>query len=152
MCLYNGNNCISSIELTYEGNGMMAIDSKTREINRGKKYNKLLRSVIIIVSSLIICHENKIIKIGSRAVNPISAWLLINYFNTTYESDRPKKLETYLETHSPITDRKSLNEFYEMHKSCDLNITVELNAENIRKANELFDNLTSNNPNSIKCL
>ena len=78
LCLYNKNNCISSIELILEDNNIV-INSKTNQAFEGKKYNKLLRGVVIVISS-IIPNINKLI---SYAGNIISAWLLINYYNAS---------------------------------------------------------------------
>ena len=160
LCLYNKSigHCVSSIELKYEGNGEMSIDSKTHKSYTGKKYNKLLRSVIIIISSLIICHENKIKIISSEAINPISAWLLIGYFDTTYKSDPPELFNEYerkIDSTSPKSLKDKLFGFYNKYNNDGLLIKVELNDKNIKKANDLFNNLTSRNINRknniIKC-
>ena len=150
LCLYKNNNCISSIELKYKGNGEMHIVPETLIKNEDNKH-KLLISVIIIVSSLIICHENKINKIVLDATDSITAWLLIGYFNTTYKSAN-NKMNEYIKSINKINENILYN-LYTRNEDNNLIITVELNPENINRANTIFNNLIENNRDNelIKC-
>jgi len=150
LCLYLNDNCISNITLVYLDNNIMEINSKTREDYGGKKYNKLLRSVVVIIASLIICHKTKIKYIRSHALNPISSWLLISNFYATYESFPPNKYYTFKDNNPGLSQKELIFSAYDNNIS--LNITVELNDVNIKKAHELFDKLVSESiDNSIKC-
>ena len=86
LCLIYKTECISKIELEYNDiDKTMTIDSDTNREYEGNKYNKFLRSAVILISTLIVCaNEQKINLIRSVAINPISAWLLISNFQTTY--------------------------------------------------------------------
>lgn len=81
LCLYYKEKCISNIVLIYKDNNILEIESFTEENMRNKKYNKLLRCIIIIIASYLKCQDNKIHYVLSRAVNPQSAWLLMDSFN-----------------------------------------------------------------------
>ena len=84
LCLYYNENCISSIILIYKDEDTIGIDSNTYNNYQGNKYNTLLRAIVVILSSYIICNSKNISKISSNAINPISAWLLISNFDVTY--------------------------------------------------------------------
>jgi hypothetical protein len=81
LCLFNKDKgCISSIELLIKIAyfNSYSISSKTNSNFENKKYNKLLRCIIILLMPLLgLDHLN------SFAINPISAWLLITYYNAT---------------------------------------------------------------------
>lgn len=75
--------CISSISCKVDDDDRsMEISSKTHEKHEGKKYNLLLRSAIILLAKHVKTQTGKpITKIISRAINPISAFSMIKYFN-----------------------------------------------------------------------
>lgn len=79
--------CISSISCKIKG-GEMEISSKTHRDYEGKKYNLLLRSAMILLAYNI----RPITKIVSRAINPISAFSMVKYFNAKSED-----LDEYME-------------------------------------------------------
>ena len=81
------NKVMSYIKLTptyfEDGTLRVNIDSLTILHYGGKKYNKFLRSILIILSYLLVCGNGKKINyIYSQALSPISAWLLISNFYT----------------------------------------------------------------------
>jgi len=75
--------CISSISCKIDDEDQsIEILSKTHEKHEGKKYNLLLRSAIILLAKYVKTGDGKpITKIVSRAINPISAFSMIKYFN-----------------------------------------------------------------------
>ena len=75
--------CISSISCKVDDDDRsIEISSKTHEKHEGKKYNLLLRSAIILLAKHVKTQTGKpITKIVSRAINPISAFSMIKYFN-----------------------------------------------------------------------
>ena len=84
LCLYNISGCISSITISIEDTSI-DIDFKTFYLFKGKKYDKLLKSVIIQIAKLISPIATKVV---SHATNPISVYLLTMDFNgyITYEN------------------------------------------------------------------
>ena len=75
LCTKDTHDCISSVELVVK-NGVITINSKTVPEHASKKYNKLLRGYTVLIAKALKCSG-----IRSEAMNPISAWLLINYYN-----------------------------------------------------------------------
>ena len=86
--------CISSISCKINDEDQsIEILSKTHEKHEGKKYNLLLRSAIILLAKYTETQDGKpVTKIVSRAINPISAFSMIKYFNAQNDS-----LNTYME-------------------------------------------------------
>jgi hypothetical protein len=156
LCLYYNDgeteNCNSSIKCIKEKDGIELV-SKTNLDFINKKYNKLLRAVIIIISKFITIknHSTGIItqinKIYSDAHNPISAWLFINSFNAQPDSNKFSKF---------INERPLTFELFEEYiygKKPTLKTYIEINEINIDKAKEIFDSLLSNSDTDIglKC-
>ena len=152
LCLYYGkSHCVSSITIEINGvNGVngkeLSIDSKTNDDYQNRKYNILLRSIIIIISNYL----SKDIKyIKSIAINPSSAYILMQHFGGElfYDGDDSGNVQ-FLEfsekkgmsLYNPDTEYKKLFELYEDEYSA-LTIKVELNPENIQKAYQKFDDL-----------
>lgn len=81
LCLNHEKNCISSliIEPT-DFTGTIEIVSRTDDRFQRRKFNKLLRAVIIIIGGFIKDDDEPISLIVSKAENPISAHLMINTF------------------------------------------------------------------------
>lgn len=75
-CLYNEFGCMSSIMITIDDASIM-IDSATDSSFSGRKYNKLVRCTLIILSLLLSKH---IKRVTSHSINPISAYLSVKYF------------------------------------------------------------------------
>jgi len=140
LCLFHNNNCVSSLTMTIDGD-KISIDSKTNSIYEGRKFNKLLRAVLIIIAKSL--NEN-IHFITSEAINPISAYLMINSFNATatnYEN------ETLIIPNSEDIDyEENLKTILknEIKKNDFLFLKVELNEPNIQKAQQVFDTIIDN--------
>ena len=118
LCLNQGTHCISSIACKItKSTKSMEISSKTHEAHEGKKYNTLMRAVILLVASSIEfkipknassskskrkarssksrtrkAKSGTVNKIISRSINPISTLLLVKYFNA-----KNPELEDFLE-------------------------------------------------------
>lgn len=119
LCLYYNTTCISNIEfIINETNNPydLTINSKTLDSYQNKKYNKLLRCVAIYLSCFMTIDNEHFKTIISQGVNPITIWLMISYFNATYQNnsynnnfihyfkDKPigiTELEKYFELYDP---------------------------------------------------
>ena len=119
LCLMYEGNCISSILLEYNRN-KITISSETYKVYESKKYNKLLRSTLLIIVTLLICNESdNITHIESVAINPISAWYFLNPTNN-FKSKNVLGVPVGLEIKS----------FSDIEKSKSIIITMELNDHN----------------------
>lgn len=137
LCLFNGNNCVSSLELDIDTNlyQHISISSKTNKLYEKRKYNKLLRAVIIIIAKTI----DPVIKIiVSEAVNSISAYLMLHSFNAVYKNRETNKI---LDRDSTFDEIKA-----EMESREDESIVsrVELTDENIENAHRIFERIIEN--------
>lgn len=150
LCLYNDNHCISSITITIDGIEL-SIDSRTHTDYERRKYNILLRSIIIIISKYL---SSDITYIKSVAINPASAYILMQYLGgKLFKSDGinlgyyNRKFFNFSETngmplYQPDTDYKKLFELYKKQGLFEvLVIAVELNDENIQNAYNKFHDL-----------
>jgi hypothetical protein len=129
LCLFYGNNCVSSLTIIISKNGNeIHINSETNEQYKGRKFNKLLRSILIIIGKSL--GVNVVI---SDAINPISAWLMVNSFNAVSKNELDETVidkTTNFEKIKPIID-----------STVDRMVTsvVLLNDENIENAQNVFD-------------
>ena len=150
LCLYYKGDCISSISLTYDGEETMYIDSYTKTQMEGKKYNKLLRCIVIIICSTLFCNGKKIINITSIAANPISAWLLISNFVTEVNNIDYQRLLN--EKNTNVLSKEDIFDLYQSHRDLEIIIKIPLDKININKAYQLIDNLLKNESiSSIIC-
>jgi hypothetical protein len=125
LCLFNDNNCVSSLEIEIDRRDL-TISSRTNKSYENRKFNKLSRAVIIIISKAI---EPKIQHVLSEAITDISAYLMIHSFNAVYEDAKIKidKNSTFAEVSSALNERKSITS------------GVELTDENIQNAVAVFN-------------
>jgi hypothetical protein len=152
LSLYYKNKLISTILLLYNTYDALEIRSNTVEKYEGNKFNKLLRMIIILLSSLIICKKFNIIELYSQAVNPISAWLLINNFNTVYSANsaNSKKYKTFSNTNKHLELKEFIWKAYK--NGFNFDIYIKLDKNNIKIAKKLLKVLLSNKIESINCL
>lgn len=75
LCLNYKVGCLASIGLEQKGDSM-EIFSKTHPKIEGKKFNTLLRCVVMIIAPFL-----GVKKIVSNAIDPVSAYLLCRYFD-----------------------------------------------------------------------
>lgn len=78
LCLMYNDKCISNIEIELEKDGIY-INSKTDELYEGRKFNKLLRTILLNIIELL-GYKFYI----SYAINPISAYLLFDIYPNIY--------------------------------------------------------------------
>lgn len=144
LALCNDSECISTIELLIEPSRTIRINSKTDHKQEGKKYNKLLRTVLSIVADEIA----EVDKIRSVATNPVSAWLLIKYSNAIIETGHP--FEKYLKENDKTienVDKEMINSYYAT-RGGPIDLIVPITSENALKSQKDFDKIISS---EIKC-
>ena len=138
LCLNLGTQCVSSIACKItKSTRSMEISSKTHESHEGKKYNTLMRAVILLVASSIEYKvsmkssksrgksksktkkatgntKKTVNKVISRSINPISTLLLVKYFNATNDD-----FEEYLEENEIDKRKLTLEEVKEFQEEVD---------------------------------
>lgn len=127
LCLFTGNNCMSSITIKVN-KSEISIDSKTNELYENRKFNTLLRAVAIIVSTSL---NERAERLVSSASNVISALLMIKRFNAV-----PRNGDISSKTVPPEKLDKVIKENFD-HVG-GMETCVELNEENIAKATSVF--------------
>ena len=144
LCSKPDEKCISTIELVISPTGEVLINSKTDTAEEGKKYNKILRSILFIIASKI--SSARYIK--SIAINPVSAWLLLKYSNAIVESgdDFEKFLEDNNHTLEHI-NQDIIKEYY-TEKNRKINLIVQFSEALSKKSQEEFDEIIKD---QIKC-
>ena len=146
LCLYEGKHCISSITIIYKSNEELDLASYTNKKNENKKYNILLRSVLIIISKLL---SSDFLRIKTYALNLTSAYIFIKHFGAILDEDdenTTKFLEFSNENDMPFNDPKTnlynlLYLAYYNVKYLNLIIIVELSDDNIENAENKFDEI-----------
>lgn len=136
LCVFTKDVCVSSLIIQYDSNNNeIMIDSKTKREYEGKKLNKLLRAVSILISKSL--YPNAIY-LTSSATNPISTYLMTHYFNAVAYNGNEERI-----------DLNNLNEIKEFFKNEDgVETRVELTTENIQNAEDVFNNIITN---EMKC-
>ena len=144
LCTKPDEKCVSTIELLISPTGEVLINSKTDTAEEGKKYNKVLRSILFIVVSKISAARY----IKSIAINPVSAWLLLKYSNAIVESgdDFEKFLEDNNHTLEHI-NQDIIKEYY-TEKNRKINLIVQFSEVLSKKSREEFDEIIKD---QIKC-
>ena len=113
----------------------MEISSKTHRDYEGKKYNLLLRSAMILLAYNI----RPITKIVSRAINPISAFSMVKYFNAKSED-----LDEYMEENEIEPGEITLADIQAFFdEKSDLGMDEDLTEEEEAALNEDFGNITT---------
>jgi hypothetical protein len=119
--------CISSISCKLSGDEM-EISSKTHKDYEGNKYNLLLRSASVLLAEHMKNEDGTpITKIVSRALNPISAFSMIKYFNASND-----ELDEYMDDNEIEPSEITLDDvqtFFD--EKNDLGIDEDLNDEEI---------------------
>jgi hypothetical protein len=144
LCTKPDEKCVSTIELVISPTGEVLINSKTDTAEEGKKYNKVLRSILFIIASKISAARY----IKSIAINPVSAWLLLKYSNAIVESgdDFEKFLEDNNHTLEHI-NQDIIKEYY-TEKNRKINLIVQFSEALSKKSREEFDEIIKD---QIKC-
>jgi hypothetical protein len=118
----------------------ISIDSMTSLLYEGRKFNKLLRAVAIIISKKI---NPTIVVLRSVAANPLSARIMVNSFNATFSHQ-----DKLIGKNTPdinIDDLIKSRNFLQTY--------VDLNLENIANAKRVFMEIidTEDIDKRIKC-
>lgn len=113
-------NCVSSISCKINDDNSLEFSSMTDPLFEKKRYNLLLRSVLIMVCRHIHIRRqpniyDRITMIVSRAINPVSIYLLSKYFNA-YNDELHNFMEEKNITHKDLT-LDLAKEFYESRDS-----------------------------------
>ena len=162
--------CISSISCKINDDYSLEFSSKTNSIHEGNKYNLLLRSVLIILCPHIKIkihdtHKYKsITNIISRAINPISIYLLAKYFHAEnelltdymnandleYDHLTFDNITDFYENVDPMMDLddEAMDTYMKNNKNFGnpILLTIDLvNSSNITQALKIFNNVV------IKC-
>ena len=127
LCLFTGNNCVSSITINIT-RSEMTIDSRTNAQYEGRKFNTLLRAVAIIVSKSL---NERAERLVSSAVNVVSALLMIKRFNAVL-----RNRDISSKTVPPEKLDKVIKDYFAHHEGMET--YVELNEENIANAMDVF--------------
>ena len=160
ICLYYNNDCISSIQLVI--NDGIEIRSFTDKIYNGKKYNTLLRFVLIIISNKIKVNGEYINKLYSSATNPISAHLLMKNFDSTPRMDETNDEFIYFMDNIYKGDKENINnvvsKFYETNAQnvlpilFDIILTDELIGKSLENFKMIIGEINPDNlDKQIKC-
>jgi hypothetical protein len=146
LCLNYKNSCISSLILgmnTEMGDDdEIEIASKTNSNYEGRKFNKLLRAVIIIIGGSIKSPSGTPIKfIFSRAENPVSAFLMINTFKDNFPiSAKGKFLSNEIKEDGKVTFSK-IKEYMDEKEGNYIKTRVRTTPEKIKLAKDVFDDV-----------
>ena len=153
LCLYYNGNCISSIQIDSAGGPTISIDSKTSRKHESKKFNTLLRSVVIMIASKIKYDSTNITEIYSCAISPVSAYLLLLKFK-----GRLTKLVTMLKNNkslynnapknTPIT-KEFIEQYYKTNPDASADIIIDVtNNDVISNAKQIFKNIITEYANT----
>ena len=149
LCLYNERGCVSSIAITMDDDSLM-IDSATDPEFSGRKYNKLLRCTVLLLSLLL---SKQLQRVTSHAMNPISAYLLLHYFDGIVSPmEENRDFFDFLEQngitiHSEIDVRRLLDRYQqscnESGRCFELMVHIELTPDVPEKAERAFHQIVA---------
>jgi hypothetical protein len=151
LCLFTGNDCVSSITMYFmhsfafaPGELELSIDSKTKKLYERRKFNKLLTAVSIIISKDI---NPDIHTLTSTAINAISASVMIKSFNAVYVDDKNNKIS------KSTSSSDEIDKLIETSNIFNVKTYVELNTDNIENATRVFREIiqTKDTNKRIKC-
>lgn len=143
LCLYKFDDielngiCISCIQIDNNFKHSIKISSYTHNQYESFKFNKLLRIVLILITpELKTCYQNKIKEIISVGINPVSVYLMINYFKAEPE----KNFKDYIGKNKiTIISYKSIENYFTIFKNCcGITTTIKINNNIIEYAKNMF--------------
>lgn len=158
LCLYFYEKCISTIEFNSpDENGDMMFESYTNVNMYNRKYNKLLRSILIIIlneTKQLNVHINQLISIP---MNFISAWSILSTYDAIYDTEDNTDFmnfkNAYMKRNKTEFKLKDLlTEAYEQDKG-PVVLFLPINDVNVGKAIRVYYDLlfTKNTNLSLKC-
>jgi hypothetical protein len=142
LCIFVNNVCVSSLTIEYENNAII-YESKTKKEYENNKLNKLLRSVLIIISKQLYPDAESV---DSDAVNPTSYWLMKKYFNAIARNTSGKAIE--LKTYEDIKNYMEAKKLNVISSSVDLSISED--KDNIANAKRVFENIIKDELRCVK--
>lgn len=151
----NLNECIAKIDVGFDveeyGYEVLTIHSETNKEYQGKKYNKFLRAVVIVIIPFLVCSK-KIKRIVSTVLHPVSAWLLINYFGGKIDTsdDFGKKFINFKIQQPNMSLKDKIFNYFKKKNDALFDVIVDLTPENLRLAQNVFDGLLESE-NGMKC-
>ena len=152
------NICLSSIvfytkKFIEEPDLYLFFDSYTMESYQNRNMNKFLRAVTIIIAPHI---HNKIRYVSSVATSPISAYTMMNYFNSIPEKKYINFIEKInknkwnkKESENRMLKMKYINEFIKNNTFLTTNVDI-FDFTTIKQAETIIDDILVNN--KIKCI
>ena len=124
--------CVSSISCKINDDMSLEFSSKTDEAFERKKYNLLLRSALILICPFIRINTNqRITKILSRAVNPISIYSLVKYFHA-YNEDLNNFMTENDIRYDTIT-LENVEDFYRSLDSVDMELDENMDEDELEQ-------------------
>lgn len=128
LCLYHGNNCVSSVTGRYdEYHQSMELLSKTLEKYEGLKYNIFLRTVFMYLMYFM---RPSVTTIYSHSLNPISTYAMFKHYHATngdlheYVEEKNLNPETFT-----LEDAKTFHNFYyEKYKQSKESAKIEIDS------------------------
>ena len=136
ICLDYRHECVSSIACKINPDThCVEFSSKTHKDYEGKKYNLLLRSAFILLCPHITYNDGQhITTILSRAINPISIYLMVKYFYS--END---KLTKYMNDNNLNNDTLSYDDAVDFYENVDfIDMDENEDEESVLKNNPDF--------------
>jgi hypothetical protein len=136
LCINCNKNCVASVIITYDyTSNNIYLDAFTNSQFEGRNMNAVLRSVLIIISKMLF---RDAISLVSVAANPVSAHIMLKYFNATMIHEPRYSIEDRIDQSSKFEDIKSVVDRYD-----GIEVAVLLNEENISNAeNKLYEFIT----------
>lgn len=172
LCLNKKNSCISTISCKIREDGILEISSKTDPQYEGRKYNLLLRCAILLLAPHIMYSKNgsahSIIRVMSRAINPISILLMAKYFKASnidldaymddeglaFESLTLEDMQHFYDQLNEIPEFETEEEemsYFENNENIGNPVILYVDVSNpeiIEKTKQLFNNLAIRCPES----
>jgi hypothetical protein len=132
LCIFSDNSCISSLSITYE-NRKLIFESRTKKEHEGNKLNKLLIAVVIIIAKQLYPDA---VCVFAAAINPISSYLMIKYFNAKICDEYANEISTDV-----------LNTYTEHERYIESNggmyTKVDLTLDNEKTAMDVFNKIVT---------
>jgi hypothetical protein len=141
LCIFDNNNCISSLTLHISNEEVSEIyfNSQTKKEHQGKKLNKLLSAIIIIIAKYVYPSARYV---SLAPINPIAFYLMIKYFNAIlFHGDGSSENITF--------KNYAVAEEYFNSNEVSL-LKTELNETNIQNAESMFTDIVDNEINCTR--
>jgi hypothetical protein len=149
ICLYQRDHCISSITMSMYRD-IIYISSRTEREYEGRKYNRLLRAVAILIAPLVKSGTVTPVRIVSEAESAVSVWLLMRYFGGQMTAgDNPDLPEDI--TDDNLKTYESIASTFARHADLMIMISVALNDTIMKLAIGEFNKLVDITAGELKC-